>query len=54
MASALTMAGLAGIGAFSGAVAGSFLELTDLAVPLFAAAGAIAGAAAGLLVCLTR
>ena len=43
------MLGLLGSGALAGAAAGSFLAIPDLAVPLFASAGAIAGAAAGLL-----
>jgi hypothetical protein len=51
---ALTMLGLIGCGALAGAAAGNFLEIADLAVPLFAGYGAIAGAAAGLLVCFTR
>lgn len=51
---ALTMLGLVGCGAVAGAAAGSFLSVPELAVPLFAVAGAIAGAAAGMLFCFTR
>ena len=38
----------------AGAAAGGFLSVPELAVPLFAVAGAIAGAAAGMLFCFTR
>jgi hypothetical protein len=54
MRTALIMLGLIGSGAFIGTAAGSVLTAPDLAIPIFAGAGAIAGAAAGLLVCFTR
>jgi hypothetical protein len=50
----LTMLGLVGSGTVVGAVAGSVLTIPELAIPIFAGAGAIAGAAAALLVCFTR
>ena len=54
MRTAVTMLGLIGSGTLVGAAAGSVLTVPDLAIPIFAGAGAIAGAAAGLLVCFTR
>ena len=54
MRSTLIMIGLAGLGALGGAAAGSFLAVPDLSVPLFATAGAGAGAAAGMLICINR
>jgi hypothetical protein len=48
------MLGLIGTGAFIGTAVGSIQTVPDIAIPIFAGAGAIAGAAAALLVCFTR
>ena len=54
MRGSLIITGCGGICSLLGATAGSLLSVPDLAIPIFASAGAIAGAAAGLLVWFTR